>query len=106
MAVVKILLASAAAAALGTVTVWTVKCKPPVRVVSPVTAKSPAVATLPVVSATVNLLVSQAIPPLAFKAPVNVVSPVASKVPSTLTSPCKVPTSVLTTFSEIFVNFL
>ena len=37
-----------------------------------VTFKVPAIDVLPVVSATVNLLVSHAIPPLAFKAPENV----------------------------------
>ncbi len=35
-------------------------------VIIPVTAKVPAIAVLPVVSATVNLLVSHAIPPFAI----------------------------------------
>ncbi len=48
----------------------------PVNVVAPVTPNVPAIAVLPVVSATVNLFVSQAMPPLAFNAPVNVVAPV------------------------------
>ena len=50
------------------------------NVVTPVTDKVPAVATLPEVSATVNLLLSQAIPPLALRAPVKVVAPVTAKV--------------------------
>ena len=54
--------------------------------VSPVTSNVPAVDTLPLVSATVNLLVSQAIPPLAFNAAVNVVIPVTSKVVSNVTA--------------------
>ena len=53
----------------------------PFRVVAPVTAKEPAVATLPDVSATVNLFVSTAIPPFRFVKPPTVAVPVVTMLP-------------------------
>ena len=55
--------------------------RPPLRTVAPVTFNVPAIAVLPVVSATVNALVSTVIPPFAAKAPVSVVTPVTARVP-------------------------
>ena len=49
---------------------------------APVTANVPAVATLPLVSATVNLSVSHTIPPFALRAPVSEVEPVTANVPA------------------------
>ena len=51
------------------------------NVVIPVTVNVPPIAVLPVASATVNLLLSQAIPPLAFNKLVNVVTPVTANEP-------------------------
>ena len=69
------------------------------KVVAPETPNVPAVLTLPVVSATVNLLVSHAIPPFAFNLPVNVVTPVTPNVPPTVAFPPVVNASVKVTLS-------
>ena len=56
------------------------------KVVASDTVNVPAVATLPLVSATVNLSVSHAIP-FALRAPVSVVAPVTANVPAVATLP-------------------
>ena len=68
----------------------------PVKVVAPVTDNVPATIVLPVVSATVNLSVSTAIPPLAFNNPVTVVTPVTPKVLLSVVAPVtpKVPVTI------------
>ena len=66
-----------------------VSMEPPLIVTGPLTVKVPAIAVLPVKSATVNLLLSHLIPPLAFNSPVNVVVPVTAKVPAIAVLPVK-----------------
>ena len=66
------------------------------RTVAPAIVIVPADTILPVASATVNLLVSTAIPPLAFNKAANVVMPVTPRVPPTVVRPvtARVPATV------------
>ena len=50
--------------------------RPPVNEAAPLTAKEPAIAVLPVASATVNLLLSMLSPPFSCAAPATVAAPV------------------------------
>ena len=68
-------------------------------VVAPVTANVPAIAVLPVASATVNLLLSTAIPAFALRRPLIVVTPVTPNVPPTVDAPVTVSASPIVTSS-------